>query len=158
MTTMKDATNARRRVNAVIFRALIVFSAVITLGGCATGPQPAAVIAPVAAAPAGGWILDRLYLGRGIPRGGEVSDEAWTTFLADVVTPRFPSGFTALAGNGQWREESGAIARERSFVLEILHHDDAVAENAVREIAAEYKRRFAQEAVLRVREHVDASF
>src|SRR5262245_20410541 len=37
-----------------------------------------------------------LYFGRSIPGGGQVSDNEWEKFLADVVTPRFPDGFTIL--------------------------------------------------------------
>ena len=62
-----------------------------------------------------------------------------------------------LRGEGQWLGKSGAIAHERSFILEVNHADTEAANRAVLEIAAEYKRRFAQEAVLRLREPVDAS-
>lgn len=136
-----------------IFRPLVL-AAAMALGGCVAVPRPTSP----AAAQASTWILDRLYLGRNIPRGGEVSDEQWAQFLGEIVTPRFPGGFTVLSGNGQWQEKSGTIAHERSFVLELLHPNDAVTESAVSAVAAEYKRRFAQEAVLRVREQVDASF
>src|SRR5262249_4797549 len=37
-------------------------------------------------------VADRLYFGRAIPGGGSVSDAAWTKFLEEVVTPRFPEG------------------------------------------------------------------
>ena len=102
-------------------------------------------------------VFDRLYCGRTIPAGGEVSDADWARFLAEVVTPRFPAGLTVLHGEGQWREPSGAITRERSFILELNHADTGAAEQAVQELIAEYKRRFGQEAVLRMREHVDAN-
>ena len=117
-------------------------------------PHRGSVVSLQAAA----WVLDRLYLGRSIPAGGEVSEAQWTRFLAEVVTPRFPNGFTVLAGQGQWRDKTGGIEHERSFILEFVHRDDAAMEKAVQEIAADYKRRFAQEAVLRVREQVEASF
>jgi len=103
-------------------------------------------------------ISDRLYFGRNIPSGGTVSDQAWASFLAEVVTPRFPAGLSVLSADGQWRGADGRIDHEKSFVLELLHPGDTASEQAVREIAAEYKRRFSQEAVLRVRDRVEASF
>lgn len=46
-----------------------------------------------------------------------MSDDDWKTFLAEVVTPLFPGGFTALTGIGQYREKSGKIISEPSEVL-----------------------------------------
>ena len=136
------------------FHLLAVLAVASIFPGCAAvGPSPA----PTVASPATKQIWDRLYFGRNIPTGGDVSDADWATFLAEVVTPRFPNGFTVLHGEGQWLGQSGAIARERSFILELSHPDTEAASRAVLEIAAEYKRRFAQEAVLHRREPVDTN-
>ena len=62
-----------------------------------------------------------------------------------------------LHGEGQWREPSGTIVRERSFILELNHADDAAGDQAVLDVIAEYKRRFSQDAVFRQRSHVDAN-
>ena len=93
-----------------------------------------------------------LYMGRSIPGGGMVSDEAWEKFLAEVVTPFFPDGFTVLAGRGQYREASGVIAKEPSQVLVFLYRkaDRNRARANIEKIRGEYKKRFAQESVLRV--------
>jgi hypothetical protein len=64
-----------------------------------------------------------LYCGRSKPDGGMVSDEEWEKFLADVVTPRFPDGFTILKGTGQYREKSGKIISEPSNVLVFLYEN-----------------------------------
>lgn len=106
----------------------------------------------------GAQIDDRLYFGRGIPGGGSVSDQDWAEFLAAVVTARFPAGVTVWRADGQWRGATGSISHESTFVLEIIHPNDAATERAIREVAAEYRRRFAQESVLRVRDHVEVSF
>lgn len=132
---------------------LILLVTCLTLGACVSAERIAPATAGMSA-----QISDRLYFGRNIPTGGTVSDRAWAAFLAEVVTPRFPAGLTVLSGDGQWRGADGAIAHEKSFVLELLHPDDTASEQAVREIAAEYQRRFAQEAVLRVRDRVEVSF
>lgn len=109
-------------------------------------------------APGEAWVADRLYLGRAIPGGGTVSDSAWAAFLAEVVTPLFPTGITVLHGDGQWRDSTGAIVREASFVLERYHPPGAQADSAVAAIAAEYKRRFRQESVMHVRAPADVRF
>ena len=90
-------------------------------------------------------VSDRLFCGLSIPGGGEVTQEQLDAFLAEVVTPRFPDGFTIWRAKGQWRGGD-----EDSFVIEIIHPFDASIEASVREIAEEYRRRFKQEAVMRV--------
>ena len=136
------------------FVRIVILSVAIVTAGCtviSSGPAPASAATPTLA------VFDRLYCGRTIPSGGEVSDAAWAQFLAEVVTPKFPDGLTVLRGDGQWREPSGAVTRERSFILELNHADTAAADQAVLAIITEYKRRFGQEAVLRIRTHVDAT-
>jgi hypothetical protein len=98
----------------------------------------------------GDTVADRLYFGRSIPDGGTVSDSAWAAFLREVVTPRFPDGLTVYRAEGQWREDDGRIVREETFVLEIVHPAGPSADADFREIAAEYKRRFRQQSVMRV--------
>lgn len=127
----------------------------LALGACAPAVH---ANAPAPAAAREAWIADRLYLGRSMPGGGTVSDEAWAAFLAEVVTPRFPGGLPVLRGDGQWRDARGVIVRESSFVLEIFHPAGAAADAALDEIAAEYRRRFRQEFVMRVRSPADVRF
>jgi len=98
----------------------------------------------------GDTVADRLYFGRNIPGGGTVGDSAFASFVDQVVTPRFPAGLTILRADGQWRGENGQVEREQSIVIEIVHPTGPAAEADLREIAEEYKRRFRQEAVLRV--------
>ncbi len=72
-------------------------------------------------------------------------------FLAEVVTPRFPEGWSSWQVSGQWRSAAGQIIREPSYVVSLIHPDDPTANRAVLETTAAYKARFQQEAVLRVR-------
>jgi hypothetical protein len=94
-------------------------------------------------------VVSTLYLGRAA-RDGAVDDAAWRRFVAEVVAPRFPDGFTVLDGEGWWRAAGGAAASEPSKVLVRLHDGSAAADAAVGAVAGEYARRFHQEAVLRV--------
>jgi hypothetical protein len=96
-------------------------------------------------------IDDRLYFGRSIPGGGLVSDSAWAGFLRDIVTPRFPAGLTAWRAQGQWRGDSGGIVHEESFVVELIHDDDAAVDAAIDAIIESYRGAFDQEAVMLVR-------
>lgn len=121
--------------------------AAATLAGCGrtAGPSWSAPPAPTSVQ------SDQLFFGRDIPGGGTVSDSAWAAFLADVVTPRLPSGFTVFRTDGQWRSADGSIARELGFVLRVDHPAGQPPDSTFDAIAMEYVRRFRQEAVLRVR-------
>lgn len=100
----------------------------------------------------------QLFFGRSTADGSEVSDEQWAAFLADTVTPRFPAGLTVLDAAGQWRDDSGAIQRERSKVLWILAAPGEETLRLIDEISAEYERRFNQDSVLRIHRTACASF
>ena len=89
-------------------------------------------------------VSDRLFCGRSIPDGGEVTDADVDKFLDEIVTPRFP-GFTSWTAIGSWRGEE-----ERTLVLEFVHPYGREFDEKVREIAEEYRKRFHQEAVMRV--------
>ena len=102
-------------------------------------------------------IVDSLYFGTAMP-GGFVSKQEWQGFLAEVITPRFPEGLTAWSAAGQWQDSSGELQREDSYVLHVVHKDEAKFETAVREVIETYKSQFHQEAVLRVRTATCISF
>ena len=95
-------------------------------------------------------LSDRLFLGLSIPGGGEITEEEWRAFVRDEVTPRFPDGLTLWRAEGQWRERGGNIAREPVLVIEIVHRVDLRLDEKINDIAEAWKRRFRQEAVMRV--------
>ena len=134
--------------------------------GC-PAPSPAPSPAPGPAASAArcepgdsALVRDVIYFGRNRPDGGVVSDVEWRGYLDSVVTPRFPDGLTVVEAHGQWRGRGrgGTVEREQAKVLTLFHPDDAVSRRAVDELAAEYKRKFGQEAVLRERVAACARF
>ena len=102
-------------------------------------------------------IHDSLYFGTGKPNG-VVTPEEWSDFLRTEVTPRFPQGLTVQEASGQWRGAGGAIVREATHVLQLVHPGDASSDKRVAEIIASYKAKFQQEAVLRVRAGACVSF
>ncbi|HVZ68639.1 MAG TPA: DUF3574 domain-containing protein [Rhizomicrobium sp.] len=72
----------------------------------------------------------------------------WKDFLDREVTPRFPAGLTAYEAYGQWQGSDGRIERGPSRALLIWYDGDASTRiDAIREA---YKKRFAQESVMRV--------
>ncbi|MEZ5285088.1 MAG: DUF3574 domain-containing protein [Vicinamibacterales bacterium] len=79
-------------------------------------------------------VHDRLFFG--LRTGdGVVSAEQWSRFLEEVVTPRFPDGFTVVDASGQWRAAGDAhITVEPSRVVEIAHDDSADARRHVHEV------------------------
>jgi hypothetical protein len=95
-------------------------------------------------------VQELLYFGTATP-SGRVTPEAWTKFIGEIVTPRFPEGLSVWQASGQWRSASGEVIREPSYVMSLVHPDEATASKAVQEIIASYKTRFHQEAVLRVK-------
>ena len=137
----------------------IVAAARVAAAACAPHAIPPA--APATAACAVGdtaLVRDVVYFGRNRPDGGTVSDPEWQAFLDAVVTPKFPNGFTVVDGTGQWKGRSGVVERERSAIVTLLHAGSPADRAAVAEVAAEYKRRFGQEAVLRERTPACARF
>jgi hypothetical protein len=104
------------------------------------------------------WVLDRLYFGRSMPEGGQVTQTDWDAFLAAVVTPRFPDGLTVWQAEGQWQEEAGQVIREGTFILEVVHPKGKADDDKLEAIIAAYKERFRQESVLRVTHPVNVQF
>jgi hypothetical protein len=102
-------------------------------------------------------VQELIYFGAQTP-DGEITAEQWSTFLAEVVTPRFPAGFTTWEASGQWRSADGSLTREPSHVLNLVHDGAPVPEAAVIAIVEAYKARYRQEAVLRVRAPACVSF
>ena len=92
-----------------------------------------------------------LYFGRGRP-GGTVSDVDWRQFVAEIIVPRLPQGFTVSAALGYWTDQAGHALEEASSLVTILHPPTPTLAQAITEISAQYKVRFQQESVLR--EHV----
>jgi hypothetical protein len=134
-------------------RHLTVWAAAYSIVACA-----APIHAPAEPSPShpqlGTYVLETLFF-------GEISESNWQSFLADVITPRFPLGLTVINANGQWQGPGGAITHEASKVVMIVYaNDDSAAYRSAKigTIDSLYKARFNQESVLRLRSIVQASF
>ena len=111
-------------------------SLLIVTSACATAPVTS--------------VVDQLYFGTSIPSGGHVSDDDWRAFVKDVITPMFKEGLTVIDGDGQWLDQRGTLWREHVHIVEVAHKPGAEADAAIEAIANEYKKRFNQDAVLRI--------
>ena len=89
-----------------------------------------------------------LIFGRSIGGRIEVSEERWTLFVDDEITPRFPDGLTVFDAAGQWRDKtSKKITRESSKIVLIVLPGNAEDLARLNEIAEAYKRSFGQQSV-----------
>ena len=94
-------------------------------------------------------VSDRLFCG--LERNGTSIPEAdIVQFIDEVVAPRFPDGFTVWRAEGRWRGGTGDDGREMTLVIEVIHPYGWRYDDKVKEIANEYRRRFQQQAVMRV--------
>jgi len=112
----------------------------LALAGCAVPPCPEG----------GAAVLDQLYFGTSRAHGPDLTAQDWSDFVAAEIAPRFPQGFTVLEAQGQWRNDDGSVAQERTHVLQLVHPAETAGAAALRDIATRYRLRFGQEAVLRV--------
>jgi hypothetical protein len=99
-----------------------------------------------------------LLFGMGKRDGSTISDDDWAAFLEAEVTPRFPAGLTVLSGYGQWRGDSGALAKEASRLLLIWYSPAPDTEHKIEAIRAAYRERFSQDSVMRVDSRSCVSF
>jgi Protein of unknown function (DUF3574) len=102
-------------------------------------------------------VADTLYFGTQRPNG-VVTIEEWSRFLQDVVTPRFPRGLTVSDASGQWLSANGSPVRESTHILHLVHPDDAADDALLAGVISEYKSRFAQQSVLRVKVNACVTF
>jgi Protein of unknown function (DUF3574) len=135
----------------LIKTALLAFA--LALGACQSMPQP------VPACAAGEAMIEtQLFFGLAKKRG-EVTAAEWRDFLHREVVPRFSQGFTVIDARGFWLNgELKKTISERSKVIVRLHPEGAEHDRAIGEITDAYKKRFAQESVLRVDRGVCAQF
>ncbi|MEZ0224613.1 MAG: DUF3574 domain-containing protein [Alphaproteobacteria bacterium] len=122
---------------------------VLLLAGCVP-PQPVCLSGKP-------FTETKLYFGMNKPTGGTVSAHDWQAFVDTDIAPRFPEGFTVVDAHGAWlgRAEGKTISENSKIVIRL--HDGAQSK-AIEEIIDSYKKKFAQEAVMRVDTGVCAAF
>lgn len=120
--------------------------AALALAGCATPPAPEPEPPPC---PAGESPMRtaQLFFGRNIAGQPGISETAFTAFVDEELTPRFPQGLTVLDGGGQWQGSENALIRQAAKVVVIVLPRNG-SDKLLDEVRKRYKARFNQESVL----------
>lgn len=138
MTSRHNSRGVVQRLNSLV---PFVLLCLVLITGCATPTSK----------PSPNFVRTELYF-------AAVEPAAWSDFLATVVTPRFPSGFSVFDMQGQWRAPSGEIRQLPSRMLVLIHDPRPETDKSVEEIRTLFKDRFRQISVLRASHPVAASF
>lgn len=139
LTNVADGMARRPLITVVVYLTLLVGCAAIPQLNCPSSEERS--------------VNEMLYFRTAKPRG-VVTPKEWEDFLLTSLTPRFPKGFPFWQASGQWQNSTRTITREISWVVSLVHPNDADNEMAVAAIVNDYKRRFKQEAVLRLKSPV----
>jgi hypothetical protein len=137
----------RSNLHAVVILAVVV--AFGTVGAADVTAQSAKTASSKPSFTA--YLRTELFFGMDKPTGGVVSEDEWQKFVADVVTPRFPDGFTVDDALGQYLDGKTLI-REKSKQLILFYprRFKTSSGRKIEEIRAAYIKAFDQKSVLRV--------
>jgi hypothetical protein len=127
--------------------AVLFISVNIVFGPCVPAQNAGRVVQPKFSA----FLRTELFFGMDKPTGGTVSDDEWQKFIAEVVTPRFPEGFTVDDALGQYLDGK-TLVREKSKQLILIYPRKfrSLSSRKIEEIRSAYIRSFDQKSVLRV--------
>ncbi|WP_227004183.1 DUF3574 domain-containing protein [Kozakia baliensis] len=90
----------------------------------------------------------QMLFGLSRPDGTPVTEKEWQDFLAEVVTPLFPNGFSVINASGQWQDRmSHRVTHEDSRLLWIATPENRDLGHRVAIIRDAYKARFQQQSV-----------
>ncbi len=106
------------------------------------------------------WVREELYFGSDIPTSGVVSDSSWEDFVNREIVARFPDGFSTLPAVGRYKYRTGEIKAEQTRIIVVFYPpQSSESSRKIDEIIDHlYKRKFAQESVLRVRTRAKTTF
>lgn len=144
---------------SVRFLLPLLMPVILAGSGCtstrAPAPAPTPVAVPVIAETGAAWLRTELYFSIGEWTETSLTTEPegrWQEFLDREVTPRFPDGLSVIDVYGQWRnpQAGGAVRRERSRLLVIVHPNTPEASGKIEEIRDTWKKQTGEKSVLRV--------
>jgi Protein of unknown function (DUF3574) len=94
-------------------------------------------------------LVAELFFGRNIPGRAPVTEAEWADFVARVITPNFPDGFTVFDGAlGQSRDpQSGVITREPPKILLAAAYPRPDLKDRVAATIEAYRTRYPQKSV-----------
>ena len=141
-----DSTRCPSNGTLKMKKRLLILQMVLLLAGCLTPPGGQS------------WMRSEVYFGLSKPDGSLITTERWEEFVSQVVTPRFPAGLSIVSTVGQWRNSRGEIEHEASKLMVLVHPRSREIDLKIDEIREDYRRRFNQEAVMKVATAVRVSF
>jgi hypothetical protein len=104
------------------------------------------------------FMRTELVFGMSRSSGPDITEAEFQSFIDNQVTPRFPDGLTVLSGNGQFKDSTGAIIKEKSKLLILLYPFTRASSRKVDDIRSDYVTMFQQQSVLRTDEEQCVSF
>jgi len=128
--------------------AVLLGSFFLLLAGCVAQGEtvpPSACLLP-AQKP---MLVAELFFGRNIPGRAPVTEAEWADFVARVITPNFPDGFTVFDGAlGQSRDpQSGVITREPPKILLAAAYPRPDLKDRIAATIEAYRARYPQKSV-----------
>jgi hypothetical protein len=144
-------------------RRIAVLAALATIGMGLIGvfaPSPAFSQGPPCRAPALPMLRIELMFGRNIGDDLAVTEDAWASFLASEVVPRFPDGFSVVDAAGPRTDKPTAnlFVSEPSKIIIIIAADAPETEQRIAAVETAYKTQFRQQSVVVASRAVCASF
>jgi hypothetical protein len=95
------------------------------------------------------WFSTEIYFGLHFAhKARQISEEKFSDFLSEVVTPLFPAGLTVYDAYGQMQHSSGAIVRQKTKVVLLVHQNSKADDAAINKIIAAYRSKFDNPQVM----------
>jgi len=104
------------------------------------------------------WFSTEIYFGRNIPAGGEISEQQFTEFLSNEVTPAFPAGMTVYDAYGQMQHSDREIVKQKTKVVVLVHKNSKADDDAINKIITAYRSKFRNPQVMLLTKQVKPVF
>jgi hypothetical protein len=96
----------------------------------------------------GQWFSTEIFFGRNTSKSGEVSEQQFSKFLSDYITPAFPGGMTVYDAYGQMQHSNGQIVKQKTKVVVLVHKNSKADDNAIKKITSAYRNKFGNPQVM----------
>lgn len=146
---MKATMISVNSISRLLLPLLTIAVLLIPLAGCSSATD---------VSKASPMVATYVLFGRNIPAGGEVSEQQFSDFLDNVITPAFPSGLTVFDAYGQWRNQDGTRVQQKTKVLWIVGSGSKTDSDAIHKIVTAYRERFGGAGVLVMTSPATAEF
>ena len=104
------------------------------------------------------WYASEIYFGRHFSHRGQITEQQFSEFLSEVVTPLFPLGMTVYDAYGQMQHTSGSIVHQKTKVVLLVHQNSKADDAAINKIIAAYRSRFDKPQVMLLTKPINPVF